>query len=277
MKGAVGKLKIVFRKRQDGRTALAEQYFKLPLQILPAHYQDEDGTAFVYMLNPSGGILQHDLLITDITVEKDARAYVTTPSANKFYRMDDGFATIENRLEVAEGGVLEYMPEHNVPFAESKTFQVTEIFLKRDSTLIFNDMFTSGRLARGESFDYHIYSSKMKIFVEDKLLAYDNMKIEPSKEDFGGIGGIGIYETYNILSTFYIYSEKISENLREELMKIIESFSCIRGGVSKVDESLLIIRILGKSVIDMQDVIKEVWNETRKKLLNKEAVRVRKY
>ena len=61
MSGATGKLSLVFRKRDDGVTYMAKQYYKLPLQVLRPHYQDDDGTAFVYMLNPSGGVLQNDI------------------------------------------------------------------------------------------------------------------------------------------------------------------------------------------------------------------------
>ena len=55
-----------------------------------AHYQDSDGTAFIYLLNPSGGVLQHDRLLTEITLEEGSRVYVTTPSNTKFYKMDEG-------------------------------------------------------------------------------------------------------------------------------------------------------------------------------------------
>ncbi|MEG1929889.1 MAG: hypothetical protein RR131_02000, partial [Anaerovorax sp.] len=105
-------------------------------------------------------------------------------------------------------------------------------------------------------------------------IAYDNMMIEPSKMK---LDGIGMYESYHTVSTLYIYSEKISDSLQEALNEIIETFPSILAGVSKVEESLLIVRILGKSVIDIQEAIQEIWNETRIKLLDKKAVRIRKY
>ena len=82
MENPTGRLSLVFRKRADGRTAIAQQYFRLPLQILNPYYQDDDGTAFVYLLNPSGGILQNDRLLTELTLEENSRALITPPGNN---------------------------------------------------------------------------------------------------------------------------------------------------------------------------------------------------
>ena len=78
MKKTTGELSLLFRKKKNGQTYLAEQYYKLPLQVMRAHYQDSDGTAFIYLLNPSGGVLQHDRLLTEITLEEGSRVYAVS-------------------------------------------------------------------------------------------------------------------------------------------------------------------------------------------------------
>ncbi len=278
MKGAEGKLFLKFRKKENGRTSLAHQYFQLPLQVLPPHYQDEDGTAFIYMLNPSGGILQHDVLTTEILVEEGARAFVTTPSANKFYRMDEGFAKVYNNLTVANKGVLEYMPEHNVPFAQSKVYQDTEVHLEEKATFIMNDMLTSGRLARGESFDFQTFASKVKLYVQEKLLIYDNMVIEPNQLSHKkSLQALGIYEGNTIVSTFYIYSKQMNQRLCTDIKRYLQDVEEIKGGASLVSQELLVVRLLGKSIILMQESNWNIWNLSRCSLLKKEGVRIRKY
>lgn len=128
-----GALSLRFKRKTDGRSYLAQQYYKLPLQVMTTHYQDNDGTVFVYLLNPGGGVLQHDRLLTEIVLEEDSRVYITTPSTTKFYKMDEGHAEVVNKITVGAGAVLEYLPEHNAPFAMSEAYQENEFHLHGDS------------------------------------------------------------------------------------------------------------------------------------------------
>ena len=64
------------------------------------HYQEDDGTAYTYLLNPSGGVLQHDRLYTEIVLEENSKVYITTPSSTKFYKMDDGHAEVVNKIKM---------------------------------------------------------------------------------------------------------------------------------------------------------------------------------
>lgn len=274
MNGAVGKLDLTFRRKADGKTYLAKQYYQLPLQILPPYYQDADGTAFLYLLNPSGGVLQNDRLYTDILVEEDSRVCITTPSANKFYKMEDGFAKVENRFHVGRNSVLEYLPEHNVPFAASKVYQESTYYLDREATLIAFDVVTSGRTERGERFAYDIYSSKTKIYVDHKLIAYENGSIEPGKKNHGGVG---IFEDHDIYGTVFFYKENLSDLLAEELRSALENCSGIHAGVSLLNQNLLCVKFLGKTVPEAQKALSAIWGTGRRSLLSKDRVRIRKY
>lgn len=273
MENLTGKLSLVFRKKANGKTYLAKQYYKLPLQIMPPHYQDTDGTAFVYLLNPSGGILHNDRLLTEITVEKDSKALVTTPASTKFYKMDAGYAKVVNRLSVEAGGVLEYIPEHNVPYAQSSTYQENYFYLDRTSSLIATDMVTAGRVSRGEIFDYDIYSSKTKVFVDDELIAYDNSTIEPGKMT---LDQIGMLEGFLTNGTMYIYGQ----NLPKEIVTEINQMKREEGiylGVSAVTADLMLVRFMGTNMIELQKTIHSVWDIARRNLLGKPGVKIRKY
>ena len=275
MSGAEGKLNLVFRRKTDGRTYLAKQFYQLPLQVLPPHYQDPDGTAFVYLLNPSGGVLQNDRLYTEVLVEENSKVYITTPSANKLYKMEEGFARIQNTFRVSNNAVLEYLPEHNVPFAESKTYQENEFHLDSQATLIAFDVVTSGRAEREERFQYDIYSSKTKIYVDEKLIAYEKGSIEPKNKDFSGIG---VLEGYDIYGTVFFYKEGMKDSfLEDDLRLVLEKHQGILSGVSKIHENLIIAKFLGNTILETQKAILDIWQVGRKTLLFKDRVRIRKY
>lgn len=274
MKQTHGTLNLIFRRHREGKTFLASQHCRLPLQVLTPYYSDGDGTAFVYLLNPSGGILQGDLLETDILVEKNARAWVATPSANKFYRMDEGHATLNNRIRVEAGGVLEYMPEYNIPFAEASVVQETVFDLDREATLLAFDMIVPGRTERGELFAYDLYSSRTSIRVDGRLLACEFAKLEPTKSH---PGQTGILEGRRIYGTIFLYCLDLPESLKAEVETYFAGCPDLEGGLSFLSPDLATVKFLGDSVQSCQEAVQAVWGLARRALLGKEPVRIRKY
>ena len=290
MENPTGKLSLVFRRKASGKSYLAKQYYKLPLQIMPPHYQDKDGTVFAYMLNPSGGILQHDRLLTEITMDEGSRALVTTPASTKIYKMDDGFAVLENKIEMRGGSILEYLPESNVPFAGSKTYQNTEFHLDKGATLISFDMVTPGRVSRGEVFQYDIYEAKTKIYVDGKLIAYDSARIEPEKMD---LTAPGMIECRGANGTIYIYRDKMGG----ETIDAVRAFGrtaqpkdgakfeaeregdagYVKFGATMVMDSLMVVRLISEHTWALENTMLRIWDIIRRSLLGKPAVRIRKY
>jgi urease accessory protein len=274
VKNTLGTLNLILRRRHNGKTFLASQHYRLPLQVLTPFYSDDDGTAFVYLLNPSGGILQGDVLETDILVEKEARGFITTPSANKFYKMDEGHATLTNRIRVEKGGVLEYMPEYNIPFAQSSVVQETTFDLERGATLLAFDMIVPGRIEKGEVFQYDLYCSKVSIREDGHLLAHEVAKIQPNIKD---PRGIGIMEGHTIYGTAFLYQKDLDPELKSTIGKIFLERPEVNGGVTYLTESLAVVKFLGSHVHDCQGVVHEIWRIARKSMLGKDIVRMRKY
>lgn len=274
MNGAEGILRLKYRQRQSGKTYIANQFYQLPLQVLPPYYHDSDGTAFTYLLNPAGGVLQNDRLTIEIAVEENARALITTPAAGKFYKMEEGHAEQKNSFDIAAGAVLEYLPEYNIPFAGTKIYQENVFRLEKDSTLIAADMIIPGRTERGELFEYDMYSSKTKIFVYNELKAYEYVKLEPKKKD---ITGFGILQNRRIYGTIFFYARILPVAMIEEVQELLRDVENIHGGISFLDESLGVVKISGDMVSDMQYIMEEIWGIARRHMLGKDRVRIRKF
>lgn len=274
MKHTLGTLNLIFRRHKSGKTFLASQHSQLPLQVLTPFYSDADGTAFLYLLNPSGGILQGDRLETNIEIEPGAKAFVTNPSANKFYRMDEGHATLINRIKVGAEGVLEYMPEYNIPFSQSSVRQDTVFDLDSKACLLAFDMIVPGRMEKGEFFEYDIYTSKISIFVDGKLLAQELAKIEPKKAD---PRGIGVLESRNVYGTIFLYMELLDVTIKEKISGLFKENPEVDGGLTFLSESLAVVKFLGDNLTDCQHVVNKIWQIARISMLGKDVVRIRKY
>ena len=266
-----GEISIVFRRNAAGKTYMARQYHKIPLQLLKAHYYDVDGTAIVYSLNPAGGILQHDRLLTEIECEAGADAVFTTPGDNKYYRMDDDCAKVWNRLYVHSGGILEYLPEHNVPFADSTVYQDNEFRVEKGGVLFAADMVTAGRVASGERFDYTHYASRTRIFIDGELALYDNCSLKPSEEDLLQTGLLDGYQTNGSL---YVYADGMDPQLKSQVSAL--SSEAVRLAAGNVRPDLMVIRFLGDGIIEMRETMQNVWDVCRQSILNKPALRLRK-
>lgn len=256
------------------KTYLASQYYKLPLQVLPPHYQDDDGTAFVYLLNPSGGIMQGDKLFTEIKLEERASVVVSTPSSTKCYKMEDSAAGVDNMFNVEKNAILEYIPEHVVPFNGTDTVQNNYFALDRTATLLAVDAVTSGRKAKGEAFGYTRFCSKTAIYVEGKLILQDCMDIRPKEEK---LYAKGILEGNDIISGMYLYKQGVADEIKKYVSSNLKSYGNTRVGISAVNSDLVVIRILGDNIIDYKDAIGDIWNRCRLVMLGKKAVRLRKY
>lgn len=268
-----GVLDLTFRRKKSGKTYIAEQYYELPMQVLPPYYQDEDGTAFIFLLNLAGGVLQGDRLYTNVDIEDNARALISTPSANRFYKMEDDCAEVINTFKLGKNSVLEYIPDYNIPYAKSETYQENLFYLDESSTLIAWDMVIPGRVGMGENFDYHCFSSKIKIYVGDELELYEYSKLSP---DMGDMMQIGILEEYKIYATAFVYHQNLPEGFKEAVRQAWDAEK-IHGGISLISDSLAAIKILGNSVFEMETALEGIWSVFRSEVLEKDIVRIRKY
>src|SRR6202051_4265479 len=111
--GRDGFLRLRFARRGLS-TILAQSRFSLPLQTLTP-LTLADGAAYLMMLNPTGGVLGGDHLVTEIEQEAETHVCLTTPSATRIYRTLEKPAILETVIRVGEGATLEYFPDHVIP------------------------------------------------------------------------------------------------------------------------------------------------------------------
>src|SRR5699024_2274348 len=77
------------------KTVAKSQYSKVPLYTQRALYLEESlpSMAYMFIMSPSGGILQGDRYRMDITLKNNAFFHLTTQGATRLYRMDKNYAT----------------------------------------------------------------------------------------------------------------------------------------------------------------------------------------
>jgi urease accessory protein len=280
--GSAGKLGAITLKLelepQTQKTVLKEQYSKVPLYTQRVLYLEESlpSMAYLFIISPSGGILQGDRYRMDITLSKDALFHLTTQGATRIYRMDKNFATQVVNITVGEGCYFEFIPDQIIPYRDSRFYQKVLLNVHDNATMVYSELLVPGRVASGESFDYDICYLKTNARNQDGELRFIDIAIlEPKKRI---LKNSGVLENFDVVGTVYILApaNHIKE-LNSLINSMIESFPKVYGGATILPNSSgVMVRLLGPFASDVRDVIIEVTRITRKEILDAPFSRIRK-
>ena len=167
--------------RSGGSTILAQSRFSLPLQALTP-LTLADGASYLMLLNPTGGVLGGDHLVTEIAQEAGTHVCLTTPSATRIYRTAEKPAILETMIHVGEGATLEYFPDHVIPHVGSALRQSLRIEMARGSRAIILDSMASGRVAHGERWSFTEMDSRTEVFACGRPAYVNRTRIVPANE-----------------------------------------------------------------------------------------------
>jgi urease accessory protein len=276
--GKVGILDVELKQNAELKTVITKQFSQVPLQIQRAVYPENSlpGMAYLYIISPSGGILQGDRYKTDIIMKNNAVSHITTQGATRIYSMNSNSASQMVNITLDENCYLEYIPDQIIPYQNSRYYQKVNLNIHDDATLIYSEVLTPGRIAMNESFDYDIcYLRTYCKNQNKKFRCLENMKIEPKKYDMKTKGVLG---KYNIVGTVYVLTKKDKiQKLDEIINEKIEKSELITSGTSILpNESGIIVKILGNNTENIFEKIYDIVKVTRKGILNAEFTKLRK-
>lgn len=279
--GKAGILRLNFEKDSfSGNTIIKEQYSRVPLLAQRAMYLEESlpAMAYVYIVSPSGGILQGDRYQIEIKLGNNTYAHVTTQGATRIYKMEKNYASQFINIEVKEGGYFEYIPDQIIPFRNSRFYQEVILNVHDNATMIYSEIIVPGRIASGEVFEYDIcYVKTIGKNHLGKTRFIDTVKLEPNNEDFLHC----MLWHFKVIGTIYIVTkESHVKDLQDEIYKQIkheEATGKISVGTSVLpDRQGIIVRILGNSAEDVKKVIFEMLRTARKQIIGASFSGIRK-
>jgi urease accessory protein len=280
--GKVGILRLKLeRDPGTGKTVIREQYCRVPLFIQRAIYLEETlpEMAYVYIISPSGGILQGDRYSIDITLSNNALAHVTTQGATRIYKMERNYGSQIVNIKVEEGSYLEYIPDQIIPFRNSRFYQEVELTVHDNATMIYSETIVPGRVASGEKFEYDIcYVKTIARNHSGKPRFIDIVKLDPKKVDLTVDAILGNSE---VVGTIYIVTREfyVKDLLYEinEKIKVFEDEGKISGGTSILPARQgIIVRVLGKTAGDVKNLIFEVVKIARNQIIGASFSGIRK-
>lgn len=192
----------------NGRTVITDSFFSSPIKIAKPFYR-KDHTE-IMMMTASAGMLDGDEYDIEIIVKSGAALKFTGQSFTKIFKSGEkGGASQKVRITVENGGKLYYFPQPVIPFTDSIFDCRTEVYLESGSSFVMQDIFSVGRTAMNEYLAFTKYRSRTAVYVDEKLVFLDNVKLVPKDTDFSEIG---FFEGYTHSGMMYSYNCCIESN-----------------------------------------------------------------
>jgi urease accessory protein len=229
----------------DGRTTIARQRSRPPLQTFGLQDIDRHGTAYLQIVNPCGGLFEGDSATVEVRLQRGARLYLTTQAATKVYPADHGQVTRQRiRLRVAAGAILEYFPLPLIPFARARYAQETEIRVEPGGICLVAEVVAPGRVARGERFAYHMMRSRVEGWMDDRLALFEQLQLQPEQ---GSYAGIGLLDGKSYVATLYVLtSQSLDQRLPDWNRRLVEQYGeCV--GINALAFGGLVVRLVGQT------------------------------
>ncbi|MDX5378841.1 MAG: urease accessory protein UreD [Halomonas sp.] len=251
----VGSLELGFDSRQD-TTRLVRARHQGPLRVQrPFYPEGREGSCHVYLLHPPGGLVSGDVLHVSVRVESGARALVTTPAANKLYRADSHGVAWSQRteLQVASGGVLEWLPQETIAFDGSCGEQHTTIELADDARCLGWEVLALGRPASRLPYVSGRIEQRFRLLRDGKPLWLERQPLDPAHPRFKGRWGQGGASVQATLWAVGLADESSAvEALRNAIAASPRWAVTMRHGV-------LLLRYLGHERNEAWDLCQQAW------------------
>lgn len=236
----------------------------------------EDGTSYLQLLNPTGGILGGDHLSTEIALGENTNVCLSTPSATRVYRTDGPPAVQDTQITVAPCATIEFLPDHLIPHPGSRLRQTLSVQMGEGSRGIFLDAFATGRQALGEHWIFGELDLSTEINLRGNLILLNRLKITPAADHPNWLGAMSGYSYAAALTVVDDHAQDWPRHLsvlREELDSIEDSVA----GASLLPRAGLSMRLLTRSAIALSRAIGQLWCATRREVFHLPAMDLRKY
>lgn len=186
-------------------------------------------------VNVAGGLAGGDSIDAGITLHAGARAQVTTPAAEKIYRSLGDASTIATRLRVAEGAVLEFLPQEAILFDGARLTRRMDARVAPGGTLLAAEAVVLGRIARGETWQTGALHDRWHLHRGESLIWADAMRLDAAQRDAPfGLDGADSLGMILLLAEDAARQRELARDLTQ-------------GAASLVRPGLLLLRFLGSA------------------------------
>lgn len=267
---------------RHGRTKVDDLYFEAPFKLMTPFYDGAHTDCMVMLASP--GFLKGDVAHINCTFGPDTDTTIRTQSYEKVLDTSDGDAKRTVDLKVLGNAKTVFLPFPVIPFANSTFSNVTNAHISPQSTFVYADVVTCGRVGMGERWRMRQFRNTTHIYVDEPnkecihrgrprkdkdqpiphLVFADRLLLDPSRFTYTDMA---MWREFTHCGMAYLHiprqeSRQAQISMEDELVERIRakaSDSGVRGeiGVSRQSEGVA-VRLLTSRGDDAFNFINEI-------------------
>jgi urease accessory protein len=220
----------------------------------------------VYILHPPGGVASGDDLGVDVGVGAGAHALLTSPAAGKFYRRGAaGVSRLAQALHVANGGVLEWLPNENIFFPDATVALETRVDLEAGARFVGWEIGCLGLPSQGRGLASGILGLAFELRHAGRPLLLERLRLDrDSLTARWGLGGCNAFGTW-------LGFPATTPDLECARASLPESCADTTVACTLVD-GVLVCRALGMRADRVKHAFVDLWRALRPALVGRRAV-----
>lgn len=256
-----------------GQSLLADCFHVAPLKIAKTFALD---TVFpgctspigVCVMDASPGLLAGDDYEMAWQLEANTHVFITTQGFTRVHPSRERPCRLQLRIEVAEGALLEWFPEPLMLYRDASLKAECEIDIARGGTLFFSDITCAGRVGRGEAFQFHSFSNRMRVRYDNELIFISQTILRPELYNPRRPGAWG---DWTHAGNFYVFAENADAGLRDLLRSTLDESCAVWGGISLLNRYGVAVSLLGRRAYDLQTTLQLLGERAREHLSGQRA------
>ena len=264
-RGWQAQLKLHYGLRGN-KTHLIDKQQRGPLTLQRSFYPEGD-ICHNYILHPPGGVVGGDSLQINVNAGPGTHSLLTTPGATKFYRSKaERVGSQSQHITVADGAVVEWLPQQNIFFPGAHVALDTRIDIARDGKFVGWEMHCFGRPANSEPFAAGSVRSLTQVRIAGELRLVEQLYTDADATLVAATGLRGMAMQGSFIAA------PCSEAQRDALEQLLQTDPgrdyTHPIGLTLVDE-VLVVRALGQQTEPMLAVFTRLWIVLRRQWLER--------
>ena len=147
--------------------------------------------------------------------------------------------------------------------------------MEKGCTLLYSDIITPGWSPDGEKFSYDKLQLINEIYIENELVVYDHIKLNPAMQN---MDGLGLMEGYTHLGSMIVINENTNQDLLDRLYQAIpNSIMECKIGLSLLPIPGFTVRVLANNTQTIERIFSEFQTIINQEWFNKTPSFLRKY
>ena len=268
--GKHGYLKMGFEIDPRGKCIMRDLDRRAPLIVQQELYFDEEMPEMpcVYILSSGGPNVDGDRYQQDITVRKDAFAFISTGAATKLAEMHYNYSGLIQNIVLEEGAYLEFLPEPVIPCHHTRFISDTRMVIDPTATVLYSEIFMGGRkyYNEGELYAYDVLSVCTHGERPDgEQLFREKFVICPDKQS---PRALGIMDKYDVFANVVVMTPKEhADKIYEKTEAFIDRENNICAGITHLpNDSGLLYKVLGMEPGPVKKIVRNFASIVRQEI-----------